>query len=145
MQVLLTEFIDTLDASLKAMQAEAGARAGLARLTLNQFRYLDAIHALGKPTVSQLADRLNIAKPSVTTGLNKLAALGYVVKTQSDDDKRVWRVALTPACAPLFRAKQRALEEYEAFIRSALSECEVRQLEKFLVKLVRLFKASSGK
>lgn len=58
--------------------------------------------------MSQLAERLNIAKPSVTTALNKLTALGYVIKTQSEDDKRVWRMALTPACAPLFRAKQRA-------------------------------------
>ncbi|NUM48208.1 MAG: MarR family transcriptional regulator [Anaerolineales bacterium] len=140
METLLIEFINTLEHSLKNIQEQSGLSAGFSRLTISQAQYLDAIHTLGQPTITELATHLNFAKASVTTGINKLVALGYVLKNQSNEDKRVVRVQLTSAGEELVNAKFHALQEYVAFIGSALTEEENIQFQAILAKLVRLFK-----
>ena len=142
MEQLLIAFIDTLDASLKKMLREAGDGSGFAGLTIPQLNYLEAIRALGEPTITELAERLNFSKASVTAGVHKLVELGYVHKTQSLTDRRVYHVGLTAAGEELAAAKTRALSAYEAFIKSALSEEESRQLEAILEKLVHHFGGS---
>ncbi len=140
MEKLLTEFVDTLDMSLKKIQAEAGVGPGLTSLTYNQFQYINAIDELGQPTITQIAMRLNITKASVTAGINKLVQMGYVVKTQSSEDRRVLHTRLTAAGEQLIQAKLQALKAYGEFVSSSLSEEEARQFEAILTKLVSVFK-----
>jgi DNA-binding MarR family transcriptional regulator len=142
MEKILIEFVDTLDSLLKKLQQGVGEGSGFSKLTINQFHYIDAIAALSEPTITEIAERLNITKASVTIGINKLLALGYVIKTQSTQDRRVIHVRLTEAGEQLVEAKYQALKEYSAFIRAALSEDEARQFEDILAKLVRLFEQS---
>jgi DNA-binding MarR family transcriptional regulator len=139
MEKLLLEFINTLDISMKKFLMVAGDGSGVSKLTINQFRYIDTIHELGEPTITEIADSLGITKASVTTGINKLEKMGYVIKTRSSEDKRVFHVDLTDASGELIRAKYRTLKEYGEFVRGALSESEARQFEKTLAKLVKLF------
>ena len=139
MESRLLEFIHTLDLSLRTLQKEAGESPDLAKLTINQFRYLEAIHELGRPTVTEVAQRLEITKASVTEGIYKLIRQGYVVKTQSSDDRRVFHLYLTETGKGLMQAKYQALKEYEQFIAAALDEEETRMFEAILEKLVRLF------
>jgi len=141
MEKILIECINTLDLSLNNFQqAGVGDISGFSRLTVSQLRYVDAIYDLGHPTITEVAGRLAITKASVTTGIHKLARLGFVIKTQSSEDKRVFRVRLTEAGEQLVRAKYRALQEYGQFIAAALTEEEARQFEATLEKLVLLFK-----
>jgi DNA-binding MarR family transcriptional regulator len=140
MEKLLIEFINTLDGSLKKVQRDAGSSAGVSKLTISQFQYIDAIDGLGTPTITDIANRLKITKASVTTGINRLIALGYVVKTQSEEDKRVFHVSLSKAGGELVQAKYQALKEYEEIMLSALSAEETRQFEGILAKLVERFK-----
>lgn len=139
MEQLLIAFIGTLDSSLKKMLRDSGDGSGFAGLTIPQLNYLEAIHALGEPTITELAGRLNFSKASVTAGVQRLVELGYVSKTQSAADRRVYHVRLTASGEELAAAKSRALSEYEAFIKAALSEEESRQLEAILAKLVQHF------
>ena len=140
MEDLLIEFINSLDLSLKKIQAEVGDEMGISKLTIHQFQYIDAIHQLGEPAITEIADKLKITKASVTTGINKLVDLGYVIKTQSREDRRVFHVRLTKAGGQLIKAKYQALKEYGEFINASLSKAEARQLEKTLTKLVKFFK-----
>ena len=142
MDELLLAFIDTLDLSLKKLQKEVGDNSGFAKLTIHQLQYIDAIGALGCPTITELAGKLHITKASVTNGVNKLIGLGYVAKNQSSQDKRVYHVSLTAGGAQIVDAKYRALQDYGEFIRSALSTEEARQFELILAKLVKLFDQS---
>ena len=139
MEELLIEFINTFDLSLKKMQKDAGASGELSKLTVHQLQYIDAIHQLGEPTITDIAEKLNITKASVTNGINKLVALGFVTKTQSGEDRRVFHVSLTEAGERLVKAKYQALKEYGRFLRSSLNEEEARQFEAILTKLVKLF------
>jgi DNA-binding MarR family transcriptional regulator len=140
MEKSLIEFINTLDLSLKKLQKEVGESSGISKLTIHQFQYIDAIHELGEPTITEIADKLNITKASVTTGINKLIHMGYATKTQSIEDKRVFHVNLTKAGEKLIKAKYQALKEYGDFIRAALSKEEASRFEETLIKIVRLFK-----
>jgi len=140
MEKILIEFVDTLDGLLKKVTAKVGVDSGLSKLTINQFHYIDAINNLGEPTFTELAAELAVTKASVTAGINKLIAMGYVIKTQSSEDKRVFHVGLTEAGGQLVQAKYQALAEYGEFITGALSENEARQFEEILTKLVKVFK-----
>jgi DNA-binding MarR family transcriptional regulator len=140
MEQLLIEFVNTFDLSLKKLQAEVGEGASISKLTISQLQYIEAVAALGgSPTITKIAERLQITKASVTTGIQKLIRLGYVVKTQSGEDKRVFHVSLTEAGKQLVAAKYQALKAYDAFLSAALSEDEARQFEKTLTKIVSLF------
>lgn len=139
MEKLLIEFINTFDLSLKKLQIEVSDDSGLSRLTVHQFQYVDAIHELGEPTITEIAERLHITKASVTNGIQKLIHMGFVLKTQSSEDKRVFHVSLTEAARQLIDAKYQALKEYGEFIEEALSLEEARQFEAILTKLVNVF------
>lgn len=135
MEKILLEFIATLEHSLKKQQTES-----FSQLTFSQIQYLNAIAALGAPTVSEVAARLGFAKASATTAINKLAALGFVVKTQSEADKRVFRVSLTESGEQLAHARAQTIKTYVDFIASALTQDEARLFEAILTKLVAQFK-----
>jgi DNA-binding MarR family transcriptional regulator len=139
MEELLIEFINTFDLTLKKMQKDVGTRGELSKLTVHQLQYIDVIHQLREPTITGIAEKLNITKASVTNGVNKLVALGFVTKTQSGEDRRVFHATLTPAGDRLVKAKYRALKEYGRFLRASLNKEEVRQFETILTKLVNLF------
>ena len=111
MEKILLEFINTLDLSLKQQQKEAGSTLGFSKLTVHQLQYLDAINDLENPTITELAKKLHITKASVTVGVNKLIKMGFVSKTQSKADKRVFRVSLKESGRRFAAAKNQALQE----------------------------------
>lgn len=139
MDQVLLKFIDTLDDTFQRLLKTVTSSAGMARLTLSQLQYLDAVHELGEPTFTELADKLGVSKPSVTAGVNKLVEQGYAQRKPSHEDKRVVRVALTDKGYKLANAKARALKDYGDFIRQALTEEEAKQFEAIVTKLVRQF------
>jgi len=142
MEKILLEFINTLDLSLKQQQKEAGSTLGFSKLTVHQLQYLDAINDLENQTITELAKKLHITKASVTVGVNKLIKMGFVSKTQSKADKRVFRVSLKESGRRFAAAKNQALQDYGKFIRSVLSKEEAKQFESILTKLVDLFQTS---
>jgi DNA-binding MarR family transcriptional regulator len=142
MDKLLLEFVNTLHQSLQKIQLQVGNHPKFTRLTIHQLQYIDTIHNLGDPNITDLANQLGITKASVTAGVNKLVALGYATKTQSSHDRRSFHVQLTQAGEELVATKNQALTNYGQFIRAALSEQEVKQFEEILVKLIHLFEES---
>lgn len=55
-----------------------------------------ALFSSDRPTMKELADRVDRKKSTVTTLVDKLVHLGFAVKTRDKDDSRVFRVSLTP-------------------------------------------------
>lgn len=142
MEKILIEFINTLDYSFKKLQAETIDTAEVSQLTISQFQYINAIHELEKPTITEVAQKLAIAKASVSTGINKLIEKGYVTKTQSAQDKRIFYLGLTARSEQLINLKYQALRQYGNFISAALSREEAAQFAAILTKLVQLFQTA---
>lgn len=143
MEKILIEFINTLDASHKKIQMSLGENSGFSQLTISQLHYIEAIHSLKYPTISEIADFMKISRASVTVGINRLVSMGFIRKIRSTEDKRVFHVQLTATGLRLVNAKQKALKEYGTFISEALSREEANQLKHILEKLVTLFKQAS--
>ncbi len=69
----------------------------LAKLSYHDTLYLNMIDCYpNKYTSSKIADLLKITRPSVTQRINELEKKGYVVRTQSIEDKRVFYLSLNP-------------------------------------------------
>lgn len=139
METILLNFISTLHQAFERQQRVAGVAAGAARLTLSQLHYLEAVAVLGEPTLSEVAQHLALSKASVTAGVNRLVALGYLTKTPSAHDRRASHVRLTPAAHALVAAKNQAVQAYAGFAASALTPDEQHQLAHLLTKLVAQF------
>lgn len=56
---------------------------------------LEVIAGLGQPTVSQFADFLGISQSNATYKVNSLIKKGYIVKENSDEDRREYRLVLS--------------------------------------------------
>ncbi len=66
-------------------------------LSYHDTLYLNIIEAHpNRYTSSQIADLLKITRPAVTQKINELTKKGYIVRTQSDKDKRVFYLSVPP-------------------------------------------------
>lgn len=65
-------------------------------ISYNSLLYLDVVAHHPDCTVSMLADMLKITKSGVTIKVNELVKQGYLEKTQSLKDKRVFHLSISP-------------------------------------------------
>ena len=67
-------------------------------LSISEIHLIELIaKAGGGMTVSEIAERLKVTRPSVTEAVNKLVQKRYCVKRRREDDGRAVAVALTKA------------------------------------------------
>jgi DNA-binding MarR family transcriptional regulator len=93
------------------LAARALERAAAARdLTLAQFRVL-ALVAAGDERSTLLAERLAVAKPTITAVVDGLVERGFVAREAVAGDRRSIRVALTPAGVRALRAAEEEMSE----------------------------------
>ena len=94
-----------------ALAARSLERAASVRdLTLAQFRVL-AMIAAGDERSSLLAERLAVAKPTITAVVDGLVERGFVVREAVAGDRRSIRVALTPTGLDALRAAEEEMSE----------------------------------
>ena len=55
----------------------------------------DLINLLGEPTLSQFAEYVGISQPNATYKVNNLIRKGYIVKENSDTDRREYHLKLS--------------------------------------------------
>lgn len=65
-------------------------------LSYNSLLYINVIEQMENCTASKIAEVLNITKSAVTLKLNELVKQGAVIKTQSEEDRRVFFIKLSP-------------------------------------------------
>ena len=93
------------------LAARALERAAAARdLTLAQFRVLALVDA-GDERSTRLADRLAVAKPTITAVVDGLVERGFVAREAVVGDRRKIRVALTSAGVDALRAAEEEMGE----------------------------------
>jgi DNA-binding MarR family transcriptional regulator len=69
---------------------------GTPDLSLSQYRVLGLL-STGDERASQLASRLAVAKPTLTTLIDSLVERGYVSRETPEGDRRAVRLSITPA------------------------------------------------
>jgi DNA-binding MarR family transcriptional regulator len=92
-----------------ALAARALERAaGQCDLTLAQYRVL-ALVAAGDERSSLLADRLSVAKPTITAVVDGLVERGFVERASVAGDRRSIRLACTKSGAHALRAVEKEM------------------------------------
>jgi DNA-binding MarR family transcriptional regulator len=117
-----------------ALLEENMAGTSLDHLTINHYEYLRAIGILGAPTLTQLAEYLEITKPSTTVMVNKLIKEDLVHKLQSTEDKRLQIVRLTELGNKVITAEKEAFLIVFQMLFSHLTDEEQKQLKALLEK-----------
>ena len=79
----LPEIIEILARTFGEMESRFLMKGLFAELSMRQLHYVELIHELENPTLSELAYRLDVSKPTVTTTINRLVASGFIEKRAS--------------------------------------------------------------
>ena len=95
-------------------------------------------------TISEIADYLKIARPSVTVAVKKLEHRGYLQKNTCENDGRVVRVTLTREGRAIFMYHKRYHLAMVGEIEEELDESEKQLLIGAITKLNKFFEKSIG-
>ena len=91
---------------------------------------IDIIYRLQQETdivrISDIGTELHITNPSITRIVNELVDLGAVLKIQSQTDRRVYTVSLTPLGMKYYR---KYLEEYHSIMAERFTGISVADMQ----------------
>ncbi|ABR54204.1 transcriptional regulator, MarR family [Methanococcus vannielii SB] len=107
------------------------------KLTMSQILYLEVIYEFKNPTFRQIAEKLNVSKPSVTAAIQKLIHTGYVEKKQSIEDKREYHLILTKKGHMLVNVNIDAHNAFINKIKEILDNNEFEIFQKHSEKLAK--------
>ncbi len=130
---LLKVIINTFD----SMEEEMKGKSELHELTSRQIFCIEQIKSLENPNLSELAEVMNIAKPSMTVMINRLEKNQLVQKVQSDSDRRTAHIHLTEKGEKAAGLHEDLHTKISEILVSDLTESEQEILIVLLNKAVR--------
>jgi len=136
-QLTLAEIIEQFSHDIEQHEQKIVKQSVFAGLTTSQIHYLDAICHLQNPTLSELAEKQKVSKPTATVAVEKLSQLGLVNKVQSDSDRRVLHLHLTKQGEKISELHDAIHTGFAERIQKKLTKTEVTLL---IVLLNKVFK-----
>ena len=109
-------------------------------LSISEMHLIELIAKEEGMTVSVIAQRLKVTKPSVTVAVNKLVQKGYCEKRRTEDDGRAVRVALTQAGKKVEAFHRRCHRSMIREISDDLTEEEKADLLRTMSRINSYFK-----
>ncbi|MBF4692876.1 MarR family winged helix-turn-helix transcriptional regulator [Fusibacter ferrireducens] len=106
------------------------------QLTVKQIEYLKLIDEFEATTISNLAEILDLKKPTVTETVHKLQNLDCVMKHQCSLDGRIYYITLTDKGEKLARLDQMSYRYLVEKIVQRLETNEIEILTSLLEKLM---------
>ncbi len=108
-QAKAVELVACLDAAFqRSMRHERSAREDKVQLTRMEFRLIRVLGRRGNCSMGELAADLALAESSLTAVADRLVRKRLLARRRAENDRRVVRVALTPAGRRFFAAALRA-------------------------------------
>jgi len=121
-----------LQVESRRLAKEECARHGV---TATQLNVLKLLQTVGDISLSELSKQLAATNSTVTGITDRIVAAGYVVREQSAEDRRVWKIRLTPEGRAL--ALKIDVAPWDILQRALLTlpPAELEELIKTLVKV----------
>lgn len=119
--VLLADIVRTAS---RAIVSATRAAKGLPTLPEAQVAVLRTLRAFPALTPAELAQRLDLARPTVSNLLRDLDAAGYLVREQSEVDRRSITLTITDRAREVQDAFQRGRVEVVTAAWAALAESD---------------------
>ena len=104
-------------------------------LTRAQWWVLTHLYRSNGVTQTELAETLEIEKPTLGRLLDRLQAKGWVRREHDASDRRVWRVHLTEEVEPALRTMRKIAAELR---RDALTGISAAERERFVDTLLAI-------
>jgi DNA-binding MarR family transcriptional regulator len=133
----LGKIIETLSHKMEEYERRIIEKSELAKLSPRQLYYLDEIYHLVNPSLKELAEKIDVSKPSVTAVVDRFVQLGYVQRIQSDEDKRSFHIHLTNKGQELALLHDRIHYHFADKVTKILTKEDSNQLKKLLNKIIR--------
>jgi MarR family transcriptional regulator, organic hydroperoxide resistance regulator len=86
--------------------------------------------------IQTLAQRSSLSKSTLTSMLDRLEAMGYIRRRQSEADRRVILIARTDKDRALEKAYRKVSEEMTELYYDGLSDAEIRSFERTLARIL---------
>lgn len=102
------------------------------KLSYNTILYLNVIALTENCTVSKLAEALNITKSAVTLKVNEMIKQNLIVKEQSQEDKRVFYIRLSPEMKKVISIYNQIFQKIEKKVMEKYSQEELNTFIKIL-------------
>lgn len=103
-----------------------------ASLTTVETFCMEIIMALGKPTINEFSNFLQISPPNAAYKVNSLIQKGYILKEQSPDDRREYHLVATPKYVDYYNISYRYLSTVMDRIKARFSPEDVAKMEEML-------------
>ncbi|MGN0625073.1 MAG: MarR family winged helix-turn-helix transcriptional regulator [Oscillospiraceae bacterium] len=140
-EVLVDTYHNILRVEEKALK-----KSGRIHLSIKEMHLLEAVGKGDEQgrTVSEIADAMNITRPTATVAINKLEKRGYLEKQPDDADGRTVRVTLTRSGKRIDHFHRRYHYNMVTKISESLTDAEKASLFQGIQKLNEFFKESLG-
>lgn len=121
-----------LQAESRRLAREQCAKHGITATQLNVLKLLEGI---GDLSLSELSRRMAAKNSTVTGIIDRMVAAGLVAREQSTEDRRVWKIRMTPAGRAL--SKRIEVAPWD-LLRSALLSLPAAELEGLIATLTHV-------
>ncbi len=133
---LVGEVAELLHTVARRLRRDAWSVLEPLGVTPAQLRALRTLESCGRPVrMSELADRLGVARRSATSVVDELGGRKLVERSDDPTDRRATAVAVIPAGRHLLAAVSRRRVESLATLAGGLSPSQLRQLRNLLRRL----------
>src|SRR5215475_10449435 len=121
-----------LQTESRRLAKEQCARLGI---TATQLNVIKMLHAIGDLSLSEVSRQLAATNSTVTGIVDRMVAANLVAREQSADDRRVWKIRLTPDGKAL--AKRIEVAPWE-ILQAALAALPAAELDQLIATLSRI-------
>jgi DNA-binding MarR family transcriptional regulator len=132
----LNDIISKLSNLIGDMEESAKLQYNLSGLTNTQLNYLETIHLLDNPNITELATALKLSKPTVKIAVDRLIEKDYIFKVQSDKDRRSAHLHLTEKGKLINQMHDYAHKRIAEFMSRKLTNEELNTLTSILNKVL---------
>lgn len=116
---------------LETVQASSGLPTGLIHV-------LFMLSDMGSMTISEISERLSIAKPNITPMVDRLIEGGYVERVRSKDDRRVVNIVIHDAGRKKLKAIKADMDEQVREWADSIPAADFAELSDSLSSLARI-------
>lgn len=133
----LEPIIEIISLLIAKMETQAIGQDQFAELSMRQVYYLETILRMESPTFGEVAQKLELTKPSVTAIVEKLIQKGFVKKVQSETDRRTFHIIQTAKAAEFSQLHEKTHRQMAQLFTQSLNEAELQQLAELLQKVIQ--------
>jgi len=130
------EIIEILSSKMEEIEIRVIEKSEFSKLTQKQIYYLFVIDEMHNPTLTELAQRLDLSKPSVTAIVTRLIDSGYIAKVQSDEDRRCAHLHMTPHGNKISKLHDNIHQIIAEYLTKNLTAAEKKQFLAILNRIV---------